>query len=196
MSSGKIIGIVVMVVGVIVAIFGVIIIQDLQGVMGGPGTIDYFLLIAGIILGITGVGIVIGSKGKTDSTVQKNSLEAFKQCPFCANNIKREAIVCQFCGKDLPESVKKEIEDTKDAGNIEGTNYVVVDPVDLRAEPILAAYNVIALLSTGTKLTLLEKGEKTIINNTEGYWLKVQERFYGSGWCFSGNLTEEKNYIA
>jgi hypothetical protein len=25
-----------------------------------------------------------------------------KKCPFCANDIKKEAIVCQFCGRELP----------------------------------------------------------------------------------------------
>jgi predicted amidophosphoribosyltransferase len=25
-----------------------------------------------------------------------------KKCPFCANYIKKEAVVCQFCGRDLP----------------------------------------------------------------------------------------------
>ena len=50
---------------------------------------------------IVSIGICImtfsGIKNENKNLVQ------IKKCPFCANDIKQEAIICQFCGKDIPK---------------------------------------------------------------------------------------------
>jgi len=51
--------------------------------------------------------------GYTNSSNANHSSGGLKKCPFCANEIKREAIVCQFCGRDIPkeEPIVEQIEE-------------------------------------------------------------------------------------
>jgi len=56
---------------------------------------------------VAGIGTAIGKRKREQQTDQLPAVEiesATRKCPFCAEAIKAEAVVCRFCGRDLPRN--------------------------------------------------------------------------------------------
>jgi len=56
--------------------------------------------------------IILMAMGENKEVVQQNNISTgdMKKCPYCANAIKSEAIVCQYCHRDVPATAPVELE--------------------------------------------------------------------------------------
>lgn len=85
-------------------VFGVVssIIASNKGNSGCGG----FLL--GVLLGPIGLLIALFSSGNENSTNQSKNYT--RRCPYCAELVHHQAIVCKHCGRDIPIIIEKKFE--------------------------------------------------------------------------------------
>jgi hypothetical protein len=109
----------------------------------------YFLLsiILSPLIGI--IAALISSTNQKQIDANRLNAGTSKKCPFCAEIIKKQAITCRFCGKDLPAEVKPEKKPKKS---------LTFDPIE-RREHSLSENQSLNPISSGERFITIKQNK-------------------------------------